>query len=200
VKFGRAPFAKRRKPSTNLRFSGLSCAAEQWCAVTTPSAGSPNAVQDVVVRDIAQADEPDAGVVQFAPGELPHQDGADAGGDEGEERIPRRVPRALQGRREVRVLQRRAQALHDLPARFREPGPQPGLGVDARPVVRHQRRQLADTVARRPFGEDGRGLRDGDGGPRDGRRLFGDRGGGGRHDDLRHLRARRSGAPPGRGA
>ncbi|MEA2927910.1 MAG: branched-chain amino acid transport system substrate-binding protein, partial [Hyphomicrobiales bacterium] len=81
--------------------------------------------QQVVIGDVAGADQLDAGLVEPALDELLDEGDALSGGHEDELRIGLRIGGALQERRDVRVRERHADRGGDLPAAGRE-------GIDER--------------------------------------------------------------------
>src|SRR5947199_9549229 len=76
-----------------------------------------HAVEQVVGGDVAGADQLDAGFVEPALGELLDESTALAGGHEYEDRVGLGVARALQERREIRILERNADRFRELAAR-----------------------------------------------------------------------------------
>ena len=112
-----------------------------------------HALEQVVVGDVAGADEPDAGLLQAALVELLHHREALAGGHEHEQRVGLRVLRALQERRVVGVAQRRLDRLDDLAARRLEHRHERLFGVEPRAVVGDHRDDALDLVLRGPLGD-----------------------------------------------
>ena len=107
-------------------------------------------VELVVVGHVAGGDQPDAGLVQPALGELLHEGRALARGQEDEQRVGLGVAHLLQHGREVGRAQRRAQLVEHLAAVERDAVGEVLLGVDARAVVGHQRDDLLDACSCSP--------------------------------------------------
>ena len=143
--------------------------------------------QQIVIGDVAGGDQLDARLVEAALGELLHEGGARARGDEDEHRVGRIVLDALQEGREIGVLQRHADLLHHRAATLGEHVAEPLLRVAAGAVIGHQRDDLVDVVLEAPLRHRHRGLRQREGGAHDIERLFRDHRGRRGGDDLGNL-------------
>ena len=146
-------------------------------------------VEDVLVREVARGDDPDARLRQSAVDESLHErDGFGARRHEQEHGVGLRILDFLQVRREVRVLDRHAHLADHLPSGARERLLELRFGVMTRTEVGDERVRFLDAVLGGPGRDRRRILRQGVRHAHDVRRTFGDDRRGGVHDNHRLLR------------
>ena len=150
-----------------------------------------HAVEQVVVHHVAGADHLDARFVEPAFGILLHEVAALSCRHEHEHGIGLGVLHALQKRCEIRVLQRHLHLFHDLAAAGGEVLLEEVQRIITGRIVGGQGRDLLDAVLGGPVADDGRRLRQREGGADDVGRALGNDRGARRHHDFRNLGLRR---------